>query len=146
MIHKKNKITLEKIIGTDNQIRELYNILIKRNHNISNKSSTSLKEHIKFVKNHPYRSWYLIKTNSDYIGSAYLAKNNCVGINLVMNFDLFPIILKSLLKKYRPLREIKSVRPSYFYINIAPSNKEIEAELVKLNAPKIQSSFILTSS
>jgi hypothetical protein len=71
-------------------------------------------------------------------------ENNCVGINLITNFDLFPNIVKTILKKHKPLKEIKSVRPPYFYINIAPDNEEGEAQLMKLHAQKIQSTFILT--
>lgn len=141
-----SRVVLEKITGTDDQIRSLYDILIKRAHNISNTTSPSLDEHIKFAQNHPYRIWYLVKANSDYIGSAYLMENNCVGINLIMNFDLFPSVVKTILKRHKPLKEIKSVRPSYFYINIAPDNEEVETQLIKLNAQKIQSTFILTST
>jgi hypothetical protein len=137
-------ITLEKVTGTDDQIRALYDILIKRTYNISNRTLPSIEEHIKFAQNHPYRTWYLVKDDSNYIGSAYLMKNNCVGINLITNFDLFPNIVNKILKKHKPLKEVKSLRPSYFYINIAPENEQIEAQLMKLNAQKIQSTFILT--
>jgi len=139
-----NTITLEKVTGADDQIRALYDILIRRTYNISNKTMPSIEEHIKFTQNHPYRTWYLVKDDSDYIGSAYLMKNNCVGINLIKNFELFPNIVNKILKKHKPLKEVKSVRPSYFYINIAPENEQIEAQLMKLNAQKIQSTFILT--
>jgi hypothetical protein len=139
-------VTLEEVTGTDEQIRMLYDILIKRTHNISNTVYPSLDEHIEFVKNHPYRIWYLVKANAQCIGSAYLMENNCVGINLIMNVDLFPSVVNKILEKHKPLREIKSVRPSYFYINIAPDNKEVETQLVKLNAQKIQSTFILGSA
>jgi hypothetical protein len=137
-------ITLEKVTGTDDQIRALYDILIKRTYNISNRTLPSIEEHIKFAQNHPYRTWYLVKDDSNYIGSAYLMKNKCVGINLITNFDLFPNIVNKILKKHKPLKEVKSLRPSYFYINIAPENEQIEAQLMKLNAQKIQSTFILT--
>ena len=139
-----NKITLQKVTGTDDEIRALYDILIKRTHNISNTKSPSLEEHLEFVQNHPYRIWYLVKYNSDYIGSAYLMENNCVGINIITNYELFPIVVNKILKKHKPLEEIKSIRPPYFYINIHPENKNIEAQLIKLNAQKIQTTFVLT--
>lgn len=142
----ESKVTLEKITGTDKQIRVLYNTLIKRVYNISNTALPSFQEHIKFVQNHPYRVWYLVKVNSNYIGSAYLMENNCVGINLITDVNWFASIVETILKKHKPLREIKSVRPSCFYINIAPDNKEIEAQLVRINAQKIQSTFTLTST
>lgn len=141
-----SKMILEKVIGTNDQVETLFNILIKRTHNISNKVLPSLTEHLEFVRNHPYRAWYLIKTNSSYIGTAYLTKTNCVGVSLVSNVDLFSNVVQMILKKHKPLKEIKSIRPSYFYINIAPDNKEVEYQLVKLNAEKIQSTFILLAT
>lgn len=139
-------VNLEKVTGTQGQILALYEILNNRTHNISNTTSPSIKEHIKFVRNHPYRFWYLAKVNSDCIGSVYLMENNCVGVNLVKNTDLFPNVLNIILKNHKPLKEIKSVRPPYFYINIAPDNEEIRNQLIKLNAQEIQSTFILVST
>ncbi len=132
---------LEKVIGTDDQIKILFKILKKRTHNISHITLPSIAEHLKFVRHHPYRAWYLIKIGYSYVGSAYLMKNNCIGVNLISNADLLPYVLKIILKRHKPLKEIKSIRPPYFHINVSPENKEIEYQLVKLNAKKIQSTF-----
>jgi len=139
----ESKLTFEKVIRTNAQIEALYELLKRRNYNISNINCPALNEHIEFVRNHPYRAWYLVKINFDYIGTAYLLKNNCIGINLVSDFDAFPSVVQLILEKHKPLKEIKSVRPSFFYINIAPDNKAVEYQLAKLNAQKIQSTFIL---
>jgi hypothetical protein len=40
-------ITLEKVTGADDQIQALYDILIKRTYNISNRTLPSIEEHIK---------------------------------------------------------------------------------------------------
>jgi hypothetical protein len=146
MVLTNNTLTLEKVTGTDDQIRALYDILVRRTHNISNTILPSIEEHTRFVQKHPYRIWYLVKADSDCIGSAYLLENNCVGINLITTSDLLPFILKTIQKKHKPLKEIKSVRPPYFYVNVASDNKEFEAQLVKLHARKIQSTFILSST
>ena len=138
-------LELVKVTGTQGQILALYEILNMRTHNISNTTLPTIKQHIKFVRNHPYRFWYLVNLNSDCIGSAYVMDNNCVGINLVKNIDFFPDVLNLILKKHKPLKEIKSVRPPYFYINIATDNKLIKNQLIKLNAQEIQSTFILHS-
>ena len=140
----ESTVTLEKIIGTDVQIETLFDLLNRRVHNISNKVYPQLAEHIEFVRNHPYRVWYLVKINVNCIGAAYIMKNNCIGINLISDIHLFPTLVKLILKTHKPLKEIKSVRPSYFYINIASDNIEIEDQLAKINAPKIQSTFILS--
>ena len=140
-----NKITLEKVIGDESQIKVLYQLLKNRKYNISNTSLPTINSHSKFVKNHPYRAWYLIKSNENYIGSTYVMESNCIGISLASDFSNFPKIVELISKKHKPLKEIKSVRPSNFYINIAPNNKEIESQLNKLGAKKIQSSFSLPS-
>ena len=139
------KITLEKIIGHENQIKVLFQLLKNREHNISNTSLPTINSHIKFVKNHPYRAWYLIKLNGIYIGSVYVMESNCIGISLIYDVSNFSQIVEIISKKHKPLKEIKSVRPSNFYINIAPNNKKIESQLNKLGAKKIQLTYSLPS-
>ena len=139
------EITLEKVIGDENQINVLFQLLKKRKHNISNTSLPTLNSHIEFVKNHPYRAWYLIKLDDIYVGSTYVMKNNCIGISLIDDVSIFPQVIKLISKKHKPLKEIKSVRPSNFYINIAPNNIDIESQLINLGAIKIQLSYSFPS-
>jgi hypothetical protein len=137
------KINLEKITGNENQINVLFQLLKNRKHNISNIILPTFDSHIKFVKNHPYRAWYLIKLNHIYIGSTYIMRNNCIGISLIDDASSFPQVVELILKKIKPLKEIKSVRPPNFYINIATTNKKLESQVVKMGALKIQSSYSL---
>ena len=139
------EITLEKVIGDENQINVLFQLLKKRKHNISNTSLPTLNSHIEFVKNHPYRAWYLIKLDDIYVGSTYVMKNNCIGISLIDDVSIFPQVIKLISKKHKPLKEIKSVRPSNFFINIAPNNIDIESQLINLGAIKIQLSYSFPS-
>jgi hypothetical protein len=139
-------ITLEKIIGDDRQIKVLFQLLKNRKHNISNTSLPTTNAHVKFVKNHPYRAWYLIKSNENYIGSTYVMENNCIGVSLIFDISNFSQVVELISKKYKPLKEIKSVRPSNFYINVAPNNKKIVSQLNKLGAKKIQSTYTLPST
>lgn len=143
MFIENHKINFEKVIGTNTQIKILYRLLKVRNYNISNKNIPRLKEHIEFVINHPYRIWYLIKIDLDYIGSIYILKNNCIGINLIKNIDSFSEIIKLILKKYKPLKEIKSVRPPFFFINVAPGNVKIHHQLKNMRADKIQTTYLI---
>ena len=139
------KITLEKIIGNENQIKVLFHLLKNRKNNISNTSLPTINSHVKFVKNHPYRAWYLIKSNAVYIGSTYVMDNNCIGISLIYDASNFSQVVELILKKHKPLKEIKSVRPSNFHLNIAPNNIEIESQLIKLGAKKIQLTYSFPS-
>ena len=142
----EKKLTLEKVIGTELQIGVLYEILKRRTHNISNKVLPFDNQHREFVRKHPYRAWYLVKLDFNYIGTAYVMKNNCIGISLISNVDKFSFIVDKIIKKHKPLKEIKSIRPSYFYLNIAPDNKEVEQELIKMGAQRIQLTFALVST
>jgi hypothetical protein len=142
-IKKSENIELEKIVGDKNQIDILFLILKKREHNISNVSTPTFDEHISFVRNHPYRFWYLIKFKGNYIGTVYIINNNCISISLLKYISIFPTIVQLIVNKHAPLKEIKSVRPPNFFINIAPTNKKIESQLIKIGAKKIQSSYSL---
>jgi hypothetical protein len=136
-------VTLEKILGSDDQINILFQLLKKREHNISNLSAPTFNEHTQFVKNHPYRAWYLIKVNAFYVGSVYIMKSNCIGVSLQKCVSIFPKVIKIINQKHKPLKEIKSVRPAHFYVNISPNNKKIKFQLTKIGAIKIQSTYSL---
>ena len=138
---EKKIIKIEKIIGGENQIEVLYGLLKTREHNISNITFPSVSEHIKFVKNHPYRAWYLIKANNFYVGSAYILESNCIGVSILDDASIFSQVIHLIFKKHKPLKEIKSIRPPHFYINIAPNNKKIESQLVRIGANKIQLTY-----
>lgn len=140
-----NNIFLERIVGSKKQVSVLFQLLKQREHNISNTSIPSFADHSEFVKGHPYRAWYLIKLNELYVGSVYVMKNNCIGISMTDSTSFFPQIINAISKKYRPLKEIKSVRPPFFYINIAPNNTQIESQLLQIGATKIQSTYTLES-
>ena len=43
----------------------------------------SKENHKKFVKEAPYKHWYLIYENEELCGSFYIKRDNSVGLNLV---------------------------------------------------------------
>ena len=102
-------IKFEKIIGNKEQIDYLFSLLNTRKYNISHTSKSTLKSHENFVKNHPYRFWYIIKVNGLCVGTAYVLKNNCINISLINKMSLFPDIVNLLIKMHSPLKEIKSI-------------------------------------
>lgn len=138
-------ITFEKITGAKEQIVVLYDLLDKRKHNISHQSIPSFEDHAEFTKNHPYRAWYLVKSDDLYIGSIYVAKNNSIGISVISNEkQTLAVALNFIFNKYKPLKEIKSLRPPDFYINVPASNKRLAGFLEKFGAIKIQTSYTLS--
>ena len=141
-----NVISLKfvRIKKNDDHIKVLYELLKNRKFNISNQNLPSFSEHKFFVHNNPYRAWYLIEVNKLYVGTMYLLKNNCIGINVEeQNKYVIEKIIEWVLKNKKPLPEIKSVRVSYFHINIAPNNKMISSVLRKMGATPIQLTYSL---
>jgi len=149
-IKKPNKIGLnlqfEKIFGSPSQTIILYNLLSIRGHNISHTLMPTMNQHKRFVKNNPYRVWYLIKYGNIYVGSTYILSNNCIGIFLSNNYESkLPVVLKFLMTKYKPLKGKDSIRPSNFYMNISPTNIKFHAQMKKINGKLCQLSYLLDS-
>lgn len=141
---KKSLVCFEKITGLQYQTIILYEFLVKRKYSISHKKIPVFKKHENFVKKNPYRAWYLIKQADKYIGSTYILENNCLSVYLIPYKNHFLAdVINLISKKHRPLKEIPSIRPSRYYINISPKNKNMLLQLKKIHAKKIQVSYSL---
>ncbi|QWE28990.1 hypothetical protein [Polynucleobacter sp. AM-7D1] len=134
-----------KVKKTIEHIDALYELLKKRVHNISHNSLPTYNDHKNFVKNSPYRVWYLIKVHDGYIGSLYLLNDNCVGIFVDPNYDhAIEYAISWALMSHKPLPEIKSIRSSNFHINVSPSNDRLKKAIQNIGGTKIQTTFSLT--
>ena len=120
-------VFLEKVKPDQEQIKTLYHLLKSRQHNISNQAETSFSDHSKFVSEHPYRAWFLILVNDQYIGSVYISNDNTIGINIPDDFirEYLLAIIGQVESMFRPLVGVRSVRASHFSINVPPSNSEM---------------------
>jgi len=142
--NKLSAIKFEKITGMKKQQDVLFELLKKRRHNISHSSNPTKIEHNKFVTNNPYRAWYLIENNNQYIGSVYILKNNCIGIDILNDrYEILSTVLDFIFRRFKPLKEIKSERPRNFFINISPNNRKMKSQLDKIGARKIQVTYAL---
>jgi len=122
----------------------LYELLKNKKYSISHKKLPSFAQHYKFVKNNPYRKWYLILKSNKYIGSVYISNQNTLGINfLIPTKELYELTLKKVLSILSPLPEIKSIRSKNFLINCSPTNKILIEAIKKLGFDKIQSTYEL---
>lgn len=140
---QNDKIKLTSInYGNEDHIKKLFYFLNKRKFNISNTKKTDYKNHLNFVKNNPYRNWFLIEYKSNYIGSIYVLFNNGIGIDIdESNYNLIEDILDIFISIVKPLREVPSLRTSNFHINIPPENKKLIKVISNLGAIKTQSTF-----
>lgn len=82
MKSKKISVRLEPVKKSDYLF--LFELLSERDSrtNISHKKMPSFEEHVKFIKSKPYSKWYVIKDDTEKIGSIYLSKQNEIGIFL----------------------------------------------------------------
>lgn len=132
----------ELVKGSKDQINILYELLKKRVHNISHFVMPSFKVHQKFIKHHPYRKWFLIKFDKEYVGSLYVKNDNSIGLNLQKNENyLVKSCLEFIKKNLKPNPSIPSMVPEYFFVNVSASNYELIKILKKLSLKQIQISF-----
>ena len=116
----------------------------KKSFRISSKKNLPLAKHKKFVKSHPYRYWFLIFNKNFYIGNFYITFDNIIGLNLYDNYTTeYNKIISSILKKFKPLKEIPSVRRGVFMINISSQNRVFEKILKKTKWKVLQKTYIL---
>ncbi len=122
----------------------LFSLLKQRAHNISHEQMPDFKEHELFVFNHPFREWFLVKSNNVFVGSIYVLDNNCIGINIdINNLNIIKKSINWILSEIKPLPGIKSVRNKNFHININPDNKKMTKLLNDLNAKLIEHTYII---
>ena len=123
-------------------IKKLYEILNKRDFNISNKNLPDFKEHHKFVMNNSYRVWNFIEIEKSIIGNFYITYENVISIILLNpNKKIYVSIIKKIIEGFSPLKEKKSIRSKYFLFNTNPKNIEYIRALESLDLNHIQNTY-----
>lgn len=133
----------EKVIPTELQVEELYEVLSSRKYNISHNKMPDYDEHKKFSLNNPYRGWFIVKENKNAIGNFYVQYDNSIGINLCAEHSdkLVLSIIEFIKKTYRPVKGIPSLRSGFFYINVPFLNEDLKQVLSGIGYKKTQISF-----
>jgi RimJ/RimL family protein N-acetyltransferase len=137
-INSEIKLTLV----SKNDAKFLYGLLKEREPdvNISHKKMPTYAQHIKFIESKPYSKWYIIRFGNQKIGSAYLSKQNEIGIFITKNMHakkLGTAALNILIKKNRRKR---------YLANINPKNKKSISFFKKNGFELIQHTFELELS
>ena len=141
-----SRLAFIKIKKTEEHASILYELLNMRlhSHNISNSDLPTYKEHESFVFSNPYRAWYLIQYEKNYVGSLYLLKSNSIGIFLLpQHHNFFDYAIKFLISSYKPLPLIKSVRAPFFSINISPENAELIEVIENFGGKLVQQTYVI---
>ena len=143
------ELVLEEVNKSDNHKKLLFEVFQQRkdNERISSDPQLVFDDHIKFVEDHPYRYWFLVKTEDRYIGSVNISYENSLGIHLFAKYENFVgQLIHKICKTIKPLPKLASVRSGDFIINISPKNIKLEQELEKLGAQCIQKTFELLTN
>ena len=111
-INSEIKLTLV----SKNDAQFLYDLLKGRESdvNISHKKMPTYAQHMKFIESKPYSKWYIIKLSNKKIGSAYLSKQNEIGIFIIKNMHqqkLGTSVLNILIKKNHRKRYLANINP-----------------------------------
>ena len=72
---------MEKVISDEKQILKLFNSLESRSHFISHKEMPEYSSHEEFVRNNPYRVWYMVNLNNTFVADLYVQNDNSIGLN-----------------------------------------------------------------
>ena len=138
----KSRILFEKVIGTKQQIKILYELLSHREHNISHDDMPDLDTHKKFVKNNPYKAWFIASENKKPIGSFYIKFDNSIGLNLKdQKIDNIRDIIEFIKYNFEPEDSSPSMTPKYFYLNTSYCNMDLKGILEQLNIKAFQISY-----
>ena len=131
-----------KVTDDEWQIKELYQLLQRRRFFISHNKMPNYETHKIFVRNNPYKIWYLIKKDEEFVGSFYIKDDNSIGLNLN---EYSCIILKKIIKfiknEFTPESQSPSKIPPYFYINTSAKNKALHLILEELKLTPLQISY-----
>ncbi len=139
-------LNYKKVEKVKSHIDLLYDLLEKREFNISHNFLPDYKSHKEFVENYIYRVWKLVYEGENLIGTYYITYENFLGINLISSDYLdYEEVIKYVLKNETPLEEIKSTRNKNFLINVNPDNLIFKKALNKLNFKLIQNTYLCSN-
>ena len=133
------EINFEKVMGTSEQVHNLFGLLRERQFNISHFVLPSFLEHTEFVINHPYRAWYLVKEADLVVGSIYITDHNTIGLYLKNTKKaIVQGCLSFVLQNYFPLPPIRSIRAQNFSVNVPVDHFELNNIMKDLEWKAVQ--------
>ncbi len=134
----------ELVIPTAAQIETLYEQIKKRSYNISHKSVPSFDQHTKFVQNHPYREWVILKDNDRAIGNVYIQFDNSIGLHFDFSkyIERVDEVLSFINTSYSPLPAEPSVRISEFFFRVSSDNRLLQERLSILGFREVERTFV----
>lgn len=93
---------------------------------ISHKIMPTYQEHTTFVRSVPYRMWWLIRVDGEFVGDLHATENNEVGIFLFRKArgkGYGAKAVKLFMARHKPLAAIPAKRVRAWLAHIAPENE-----------------------
>ena len=132
-----------EVLPSHEQVEILFKLLSQRKYNISHNKMPNLEEHKNFVFSNPYKNWFLVKSSENYIGTFYLQENNSISINIeeIHYKEYIPLIFEFIKLNFKPNKQIKSLRPKNFYINVPINDLKFQKVLENNGYKPLQISY-----
>jgi hypothetical protein len=135
-------INFQRVIGSPQDIETLYELLRMRENGISHVSMPTRASHRKFVLSHPYRFWYIVEETGVALGSLYFHFDNSIGISMPgQSSAMTRATLSQALALHKPLKGVKSVRSSHFFVNVRPGDHVLRRALMDLGWGTLQVTY-----
>lgn len=114
--------------------------------NISHRKLPTWQQHLKFFHSKPYRHWFLIEVNGQYVGYVFATERNEIGIVLKgseRGKGYGSLALREFMRLCKPLPELPSRRRGCWLANINPANEVSKHVFEKLGFRRIQETYAL---
>lgn len=121
----------------------LFSLLSKREFNISHKNMPTYSSHKEFVVSNPYRYWFLIIFDKEYIGSFYIQFDNSISIKIdkAHYSNAIKQIIDFIKLKFLPSPALKSLVSQNFFINVPAEDSGFNNNLKKIGYKQSQISY-----
>jgi RimJ/RimL family protein N-acetyltransferase len=112
---------------------------------VSHRSMPSHAEHKRFVRSHPYRMWFLIRVDGEFVGDLHATENNEIGVFLFKQYrgkGYGSAAVRLFMGRHKPLGAIPAVRVRAWLAHIAPQNDAAFFFFRRLGFKKVQETMM----
>ena len=113
---------------------------------ISHKAMPTADEHLAFVSKPPYRIWYLIKADDEYVGTLYLTPRNEIGISIFkakQGMGYGKAAVQKLMSRWGKSLARRRVGVNGFIANINPANERSVEFFKSMGFKLVQHTYVL---
>lgn len=119
---------------------------VQEHERVSHRSMPTFEQHARFIRTLPWRLWYVISANDQWVGHIMCTYRNEIGIRLDVGSQgqgIGPEAVKWLTGKHAPLPPMPGVRIGSWVANISSGNPRSISMFTKLGFAEIQRTYEL---